>query len=280
MKKLKSPLFWTCVLLCGGLVWHASLRQPTGPAFGTRLEGEKNLADARQGAFARKTLRLATFNVHSCYGEDGRYDVDRIAVALKNADFVALNEVGGVDWPGEGDQASLLGQKLGMASLFAPSVRQWHFREFGNGFLTKAPIVSWQRIPLPRKLDLSYRNMVLVRLSASTEKSPDREIQVLITHLNQRYDEERRNQLEAAASLFLSLKEPAVLLGDLNSTEAEPIIEKLKKSSGVVDPLELAPREKTADHIDWILLRGLKAVAAGIEKTDASDHPVVWTEIE
>lgn len=38
-------------------------------------------------------LRVLTYNVHSCVGTDGRYDVDRVARACRAADIVCLQEV-------------------------------------------------------------------------------------------------------------------------------------------------------------------------------------------
>jgi endonuclease/exonuclease/phosphatase family metal-dependent hydrolase len=35
-----------------------------------------------------------------------------------------------------------------------------------------------------------------------------------------------------------------------------------------------------ADRIDWIFTRGLETVSAGVEKNDASDHPMVWAELK
>ena len=74
-----------------GPVWLVSRPQPTGPAEGTKLEGENTrTADPPHDSF-----RVGTFNIDGCKGADGRRDVDRVAPCLKDLDFVALNEVHG-----------------------------------------------------------------------------------------------------------------------------------------------------------------------------------------
>ena len=43
---------------------------------------------------SRRSLRVATYNVHACVGTDGRYDPERVAavIAELDADIVAVQE--------------------------------------------------------------------------------------------------------------------------------------------------------------------------------------------
>jgi endonuclease/exonuclease/phosphatase family metal-dependent hydrolase len=231
-------------------------------------------------ARARPTIRFGTFNIHGGTGTDGRRDLDRVAEDLRGLDFVALNEVHGWSALSGSDQAELLGRRLGMQWLFASANEKWYYQEFGNGFLTRLPVAYWERIPLPREVDRSYRNMVLVALDYRPPKHSPVPIRLLITHVNRRYDAEREAQLRVVIAQYLALPEPAVLLGDLNSEANDPQIRRLLGTPGVHDALGEKLGTKAAGQIDWIIARGLRPVDAGIYDNGASDHPLVWAELE
>jgi endonuclease/exonuclease/phosphatase family metal-dependent hydrolase len=296
MKIRKRYVCLCAALLVGGVFWHASLYRPTGPADGVDVQGadftnrhdnvdptdnnsQPSVAIDVTNNKKSANIRLGSFNIHGCEGLDGKYDVDRVAKCLEGLDFVSLNEVKGASLFKNQDQAELLGRRLGMAWLFAPSVRQWYWMESGNGLLTRIPIVAWHRIPLVQRMDYSYRNAVCVDLLQKSG-ARNRVIHVLLTHLNRRYDSEREAQFKEVISLFLALAEPAVLLGDLNSTAQDAQIRQLKSLSGVIDAVGRILGPKDPERIDWIFVRGLKCVDAGVLENDASDHPLVWAELE
>jgi len=280
MKKKKWKSWLTTIVLVaviGGVIHHASRHAPTGPAEGVAINGK--VAEAPTD---HQTIRIGTFNIHAGKGSDGRRDLGRVADCLGNfdLDFVALHEVrGGSLWHPQG-QTERLGRQLGMAWLFAPVVRVWYHLEAGNGLLTTLPTTFWHRIPLTRKYDRSYRNALLVGL-----KHRGRTVHVLLSHINRRHEPERRAQLRAVIALYLSLAEPSILLGDMNSKIDDPQIRGLLETPGVHDPVGelLGPKiveEKAPGRIDWIFTRGLCAVDAGIVDKGASDHPLVWAELE
>ncbi|MGA2060548.1 MAG: endonuclease/exonuclease/phosphatase family protein [Thermoguttaceae bacterium] len=296
MKIRKLYICLTAAVLIGGGIWHASLHRPTGPAEGMEIQGTEFLASSSQANSYENNsqliapidvkknqqssrLRIGTFNIHSCKGLDGRRDVDRVAKCLKGIDFAGLNEVQGSNLFEKQDQAALLGQRLGMAWLFAPAIRQWYWMEAGNALLTRLPVIAWHRIPLVRRVDYSYRNAV--QLDLRQESDPEnRVIHVLLTHVNRRYDSEREAQLKEVISMFVSMAEPAVLLGDLNSTAQDAQIRQLMSSPGVIDAVGQVLGAKDPERIDWIFVRGLRCLDAGIVENDASDHPLVWAELE
>jgi len=45
-------------------------------------------------------------------------------------------------------QAQVLGEKLNMQWLFAPSENRWWHESFGNGVLSSASVRDWRRVPL------------------------------------------------------------------------------------------------------------------------------------
>ncbi len=274
----RKTLLWTLlvvlVLVPGGAIYHASLRVPTGPAEGDSVAGAVTRPPSDQ-----QTLRFGTFNIHSGKGRDGQRDLQRVAKCLEGLDFVALNEVHGPGLWQHSDQAQQLGRQLGMAWLFAPNSRRWYFHETGNGLLTALPVSFWQRIPLSRRRDHSHRNLVLAALQHRR-----RTIHVLLSHINRR-DPDRSEQLRAVIELYLALAAPAVLMGDLNSDADDPLLRRLLATPGVTDPVGeiLATRSPGGEEprrIDWIITRGLNCVDAGMQDDGASDHPVIWVELE
>jgi endonuclease/exonuclease/phosphatase family metal-dependent hydrolase len=304
MKWIYSLIVIVATAMLGDEVWEASRTVTPEPAAGTSFEGRatsrrpspggsedaqthpaaewhKKLSDRKMAGTRRTTtLRFGTFNIHGGTGDDGRYDLDRVADCLRDLDVVALNEVHGQAALDVSDQAKKLGERLGMQWLFAPAEMQWYCREFGNGLLTRVPVTFWQWIPLPRHFDQSYRNMVLANLECRTAKNEPRTIHLLLTHVHQRYDAERRAQLQAVIAMYLALAEPVVLLGDLNSDADDPQIRQLLRTPGVSDAVGEKLAAETPGRIDWIIVRGLRCVDAGVRNNGASDHPLVWAELE
>jgi endonuclease/exonuclease/phosphatase (EEP) superfamily protein YafD len=95
----------------------------------------------------------------------------------------------------------------------------------------------------------------------------------------------KKRWLRAVIALYLALDEPAILVGDMNSDADDPQIRQLSDTPGVDDPVGglLGPEilEKDAPRrIDWIFTRGLRCVDAGIRDDGASDHPMIWAELE
>lgn len=291
------------ILLLVVILWHelreAHQNTPPEPGSGTDLgrpafdvpptdADEKNSPSVaafdrceRQEKLWRKpTFRLGTFNIHGGVGLDDRQDFDRTAECLRELDVVALNEVHGQFPSASSDQAAQLGQRLGMQWLFAPADVQWYYRGFGNGLLTRAPVTFWQWIPLPRRSDPSYRNMVLANLEFRDARRRATTVHLLLTHINQRYEADRHAQLQSVIAMYLSLAEPAVLAGDFNSTADDPEIQRLLHTHGVSDVVGEKSTTKMPERIDWIFVRGLRCTQAGIRRNVASDHPLVWAELE
>jgi len=275
MKKISRRRWLQAILLAllvGGLIYHASLPVPTGPAEGLAIEGQIDRPPSKPG-----TIRIGTFNVHAGKGRDGHRDLQRVAdcIASANLDFVALGEVRGHRFSPNQDQAAQLGRRLEMGWLFAPAGRVWYYRDSGNGLLSSLPVSFWQRIPLSSQHDHSPRNAVLVGLPRP-EGCPGRTIHVLLTHITRGDDRDRQSQLRAVIAMFLALGEPS----DLNSDADDPQVRRLLEAPGVGDPVGETLGPKTPRRIDWILTRGLRCLDAGIRDDGASDHPLIWAELE
>ncbi|MBN1590428.1 MAG: endonuclease/exonuclease/phosphatase family protein [Pirellulales bacterium] len=265
----------TVVLLAIGLivtlgVWHASLRVGTGPASGEGIEDFPSEARA-----ASSTVRIGTLNMASGRGRDGIVDLGRTADVLEGLDLVALQEARGGFLFRTDNQAAMLARFRRCGWLYAPTETRWHCKQFGNAVLSNLPVRHWQRIPLPRQFDRSYRNMVFLTLDHGR-----RPIHVIATHATQRDPRDRKVQLDAAIEFFLALEEPAILLGDLNSLRDSPVIRQLAAREGVDEPIGRLVDAPPKGQVDWIFVRGLQCVAAGVRDEGVSDHPLYWVEIE
>lgn len=237
-----------------------SFRTATGPAEGGTFSG----GVIRPAT--RPVVRVATFNIHSGVGTDGAKDLGRIATQLRGFDVIGLNEVRGPLGNDGVDQAALLGRALGMPHVFAPTERQWWHDSFGNGLLCSLPIDGWKRIPLAGTSGRGKRNVVHARVTVD-----GRILHVFVTHIDRQDD--RVAQIRTVGQMFLRADGPAVLMGDLNSREDDAAIKWLLDSEGV----EEGPQTK---GIDWILTKGCRWIAGGSVDLGASDHPMVWGELE
>jgi len=258
------------VLLVGGIFWAGERRVPAGGAEGATLNGAIAAASRTPGSF-----RVGSFNIHSGKGVDRQRDIARTADCLRDMDLVALNEViGSTPWR-DWNQSQQLGEALACQWLFAPTESRWWHGSFGNGLLTRLPAYYWQRIPFNLAGSHTHRNLVLTAVDVDGAR-----VNVVLTQLDSRDLDRRQNQLRAAGELFLSLAEPAILMGDLNSRANDEQLRRILDAPGVIDALSTGGASSDPGRIDWILTRGLKVVTSGATDTGASDHPFVWAELE
>ncbi len=253
-------------LLVMALLLLGERRRPTGPdGWGARQSGSESEALPTE-------FQAATFNIHGCKGLDRRRDVGRVAGCLEEFDVVGLNEVHGSLWTDPQDQVAHLADLCGLPNtnrIFAPAETQWFgAKRFGNGLLTRRPLRSWQRIPLPRRYDHSCRNMLLAQVEWAHGT-----IAILVTHVTRSDQREREIQLEAALELFATLDPPAILLADLNTSPSDSRMERFLAESGAVDAIEEGG-VRGSDRVDWILIRGLRCLDSKRIDTNASDHPL------
>jgi len=245
------------ILVAGLFAWQGYEKIPTGAAAGTALNGAEPTSRP-----TGDTLRVATFNID---GEDG----DPTADTMRGFDLIGMEEVHGKGPFSKSNEAEVLGGKLNMQWLFAPVERQWWSDAFGDGVLTSLPVEHWQRFPLANSIADSNRQVLILRL-----KFDGRPLNVLISHL-ERHDD-RENELATVGSMFLSMQEPAILMGDLNSPTSSPGIQSLRNAPGVIDPIG----DTGKGEWDRIFARGMSCVGAGFIDKGASDHPLAWAELK
>ncbi len=281
------------LLVVGMLVASGADRISSGPADGVSLEARPAASPNPVVEWPRELppLRLAHWNIHSGVGLDGVEDLGRIAGRIQTigteapgpqsagADvgervarlphLIGLNEVRAV---GDDNQAAVLAQTLGIASLFAPAERQWGRDHFGNGVLGRVTVSRWQRIPLVTTKGKGYRNVVRLRFRWGPGL-----VSVLVTHIDRNVD--REEQLATVFDLFRSLEPPVILMGDFNTSRSDPILAAVLADGETRDLVGPHLQNDPVGRIDWILGRGVTSVDGGLIDSDASDHPLVWTDL-
>jgi endonuclease/exonuclease/phosphatase family metal-dependent hydrolase len=228
-------------------------------------------------------IRVATYNLHSGVGGDGRLDPERIAAVLEDggAEVMALQEVAR-GWPLAGglDVGAWLSRRLGADMAYGPAAD----RQFGNAVLATRPIQRWRAGTMPRGEGTMQRGWV-----AATVSTGDQTLEVFSVHL-QHQDHttatrraQARQVLEAWAGQARS-----VVAGDLNSRPGSLDIEPWFDDTGLVSAQEswggvvrdTSPAHDPDHRIDWILgTPDLVFSEVSVPATTASDHLPVFTTV-
>ena len=157
-------------------------------------------------------LRVASYNIHRCYGVDGEYRPDRIRQVLHElkAQVIALQEV--ESSPQHGELLDYLVEESDWQYIEGPTLLREAGR-YGNAILSALPIERHELF------DLSYKNREprsAIDISVSYEQHS---LRVIATHLGL-IPSERRHQvrrlLDWIGSPEIDPEELTLLLGDLN----------------------------------------------------------------
>lgn len=253
-------------ILIGLILWDGADRQPA--------DATKPLArgpESLPGKQPPGTLKIASFNIHSGKGRDGKTALSRTLALMDKSDFVGIYEIRSTPFDVLPNQAAVLGTSLQSYWLFAPTEKQWWHEHFGNGIVHRYGLPDVVRIPLDNTRGKAYRNALLWTVELQGGR-----VWVLSTHIDRTND--REHQLKTVIGLFHALQPPCVLMGDLNTVAADPQLEALRKSEGVNSPLHDQIPDLPTSNIDWIFTRGLRTLSAERIENDASDHPIVKAE--
>jgi endonuclease/exonuclease/phosphatase family metal-dependent hydrolase len=179
----------------------------------------------------RNTVRVMTYNVHSCVGMDGMLSPSRIArvIAQCRPDIVALQELDvGRSRTGAIDQAQAIAEELKMEFHFHPALRLEE-ELYGDAILSRWPmrLVRAGGLPgLANRFDLEPRGALWVAVEIEGQ-----EIQFLNTHLGL-VSQERLAQAEALLGPdwlgHPDCREPVILCGDFNAIPASRAYQRLR----------------------------------------------------
>jgi endonuclease/exonuclease/phosphatase family metal-dependent hydrolase len=170
-------------------------------------------------------LVVASYNIHRGVGLDRRRDLDRIAQVIGeiNPDIVGLQEVVRENGVAHADQASYLGEALGMQVVMG-ATRSFGSGTYGNAVLTRLPVLSSIRC------DLSYHGREprgCLRVDLDLDHTA---VHVFNCHFGLAFHE-RRAQLDLLAG-FLQAADcdgPRLLVGDFNEWHRGPVTRGLRR---------------------------------------------------
>lgn len=242
---------------------------------------------AKRSVTSPGSIRVMTYNLHSCIGLDGRTSVHRVAEILHyyDPDFVALQELdvgksrtGGVDqlrelqrlWPSSGEFLSLVNGSSG---------------EYGIGFLCRLPILECRSGLLPRAkqvLPQEDRGFQMVTVDVGGGQRLD----IINTHLGLTA-RERFTQYRALDRLCSSRGDPQILTGDFNCRPTSPEYHAISRAWR---PTQTKPKKTwfgtfPLRHLDYSFVRGRVEVLDTFVPRDsltrlASDHLPVITDLK
>lgn len=254
--------------------------RPHKPAYGSRTR-------RRTHETKLSTLRVMTYNVHSCIGLDGKADVSRVArvIARSRPDVVALQELDVGRSRSLGlDQARRIAQQLKMTHHFQATI---HLEEerYGDAILTHLPqrLVKAAVLPgLPGRPKLEPRGALWVAVEFN-----GRELQIINTHLGLSPAERSAQVSALLGSDWIgngACQQPIVLCGDFNALPSSTAYQRL--AARLNDTQLLATRHRPAatftsrfpalriDHIfvsDDLQVSGMETYRSQLARV-ASDH--------
>jgi endonuclease/exonuclease/phosphatase family metal-dependent hydrolase len=237
---------------------------------------------------AKSSLRILCYNIHYGQGNDGVYDLERLAAVIKEVkpDLVALQEVDVVvRRSGKVHQASKLGELCGLKSFYGPT-QHYEGGLYGNAILTNLPVSDVLIHPLPYT-DATPELTTYPRAAiALTVTAPDgKPLRFISTHFQHNVESDRVNQAHAINELFAADGDNlrTILAGDMNAIPgSEPVKVLQTKWQNAIDEAALptVPSHDPTSRIDYIFYR-LKMQfqveeTKVIDEAMASDHRPVF----
>lgn len=154
-------------------------------------------------------LTVATYNIHSAVGTDGKFNPQRIADVLReiDVDVIALQEVpmGGSK---RGDVLALLQRETGFHAVEGV-LQDTPQRRYGNAVLSRYPMIA------ARRLDLSFGSREPRGALDADLDVHGNPLRIIATHLGLR-PAERRDQIKRLLQVFDTGRMPVILMGDVN----------------------------------------------------------------
>jgi endonuclease/exonuclease/phosphatase family metal-dependent hydrolase len=165
-------------------------------------------------------IDVMTFNIHHGRGTDRKLNLERIAQVIQasNADLIGLNEVDRFfsNRSKYIDQVSWLAKYLQMDYAFGetvtlPSPHSLFFRQYGNAFLSRYPILFQENHLLTfRSRIVENRSILEVDVQL-----PAQVLKIYVTHLSLNPLIHRR-QTNFMIEKSLSISSPFIMMGDWN----------------------------------------------------------------
>lgn len=236
-------------------------------------------------AFAKKTLRVMTYNIHVGVGMDKKLDLQRIADVInrERPDLVGLQEVDrGVKRTDGKDEIAELAAMTRMEYAFAPNL-DYQGGKYGVAILSRFPIKNTVHRMFENKRETERRGMLLVEVEVDR-----RRVTFVTTHLDYQFEDGRLFETEQLMKHLGDVKGPLIVVADLNDVPTGSAYQLMRTKFDDAWVVSRAagdgfsyPADKPAKRIDHIFTsKGVRAKKAWVVETLASDHVPVVAEVE
>ena len=224
-------------------------------------------------------MKIMSFTTQHCLNYlEQKIDFQVMADAVKQcgADIVGLQEMRDVgNRPDYAAQTKILSELTGLKYYyFAEAIRfDGGVNPYGNGLLSKYPIISAKSIPIPDPVEKTGTDLYETRcvLKAKLEGG----ITVLVTHFGLNHDE-HENAMKVILENIEDKK--CIVMGDFNMQPDNelfnPLIARMKDTAALFDgPRFSIPSDAPDRKIDYIFVsQDVEIVEADIPAIVASDH--------
>jgi len=170
--------------------------------------------DSRQSL----SIRIMTYNLHHCEGEDGVYDVERIAAFMQEtgADIILCQEVDrGYSERSRFDlQPVMLKLILGYNAFYGPNIDE----TYGNLILSRFPIERAENVPLPNPENKEPRGVIVSTITVDGVP-----FSVLNTHLSAFSAVNREEQIAFLNDLIGKQEHPVFFGADFNTRPSQQL---------------------------------------------------------
>ncbi len=234
-------------------------------------------------------ITVLSYNIHHGEGTDGKVDLERIAVLIREAapDLAALQEVdrltrrtGGVD------QVQQLACLTGMQHFFGRTI-DYQGGMYGNAVLSRLPVNGFANRALPFTPGREPRGVLHLHVYSGPTEAGGAIFRFFATHL----DVNEADRLKAVPALLEFAAEepemPSLLAGDLNALPDSAPLKLLAEGwqvAGAGQWLPTYPAGAPARQIDYILYRPAHRwrvlEVKVLEEATASDHRPILAVME
>jgi endonuclease/exonuclease/phosphatase family metal-dependent hydrolase len=277
--------------LPGILLLLAPLLATSMPGLQDKTAGPRAAAGEAPG---KNRFLIASLNMH------GELDLGKVLreferyERLRHTDVFLLQEV-------EGDRRKCrelvdgLACSLSLPFIHMPDEAQSTGNGDGLATISRFPLKERAVIPLKR-FDLVVRSRHRIALLVTVE-TPVGDVQLFNLHLDSRVNPEQR--LEQLSLVFAAADpetRPVIIGGDFNTgdyhwvahvlpipgnrNQRDPLLRRMA-ASGFQTPFDSTgpTHDMLGLQLDWLFLRKLRAITAGTQEIDFSDHHAIWAEI-
>src|SRR5688572_1804326 len=237
-------------------------------------------------AFANRTLRVMTYNIHVGVGMDKKLDLQRIADVInrERPDLVGLQEVDrGVKRTEGKDEIAELAALTRMEYAFAPNL-DYQGGKYGVAILSRFPIKSSVHRMFENKREAERRGMLQVEVEVDR-----RRLTFVTTHLDYQFEDGRLFETEQLLKNLADVKPPLIVVADLNDVPSGSAYQLMRTkfddawitSRAKGDGFSY-PADKPGKRIDHIFYsaKAIRAKKAWVVESLASDHIPVVAELE